>query len=432
MSGKTTKIAQAWTELFDQYDILARVDTDGMFRISSAQINKLHQARLMAKFDQSMQLPEIFFENKLSILPVAKGEYLIGPFVTHKKIEYSTNILPKQFEIPQLETIDARNLYSEASALLFAYNSGIISDIMNCNRDQVKLTVNGRMASGFFSFSIENSLKSKSPITIEVKNPQIEIDAGFESPDVFVICEAKNQASEELLIRQLYYPYRLWKNKISKPVVPMFLVFSNDIFHILTYEFEDIQDYNSITLKKYRMYKFADEDISLQEITALYHSIKVISEPNVAFPQADSFPRVLDLLSVLHEDDLTRNAVTLKYQFDSRQTNYYISACEYLGLVDRVSIEGSKRVYRLTPEARSIMSSPYKEKHLSLIKKILERPVFNAAFRIFVESSHRPSDNEIYKIMRSANLSISDTTIGRRVSTVRGWLHWILQIAVTE
>ncbi len=431
MSGGITKIDKAWEQLFDKYNILDKVGTVGIFRISSTQINEFHEARLMAKFDQSSQLPDIFRANNLSILPVTRGDYVIGPFKTHHKIVYRT-IKPKQVEIPPLETLDSKNLYSEASALFFAYNSGIINDIMGS--DKVQFTVNGRMRSGNFSFAIDNSLNPRMPVSVEVKNSQVEIDAGFESPDAFVICEAKNQASEELLIRQLYYPYRLWSDKISKPVVPVFLAFSNDIFHIFTYEFTDKNNYNSIRLKDYRKYAFAEDEISLQDIIELWKSAPIITEPDVTFPQADSFPRVLDLLSVLHEEELNRTEVTLKYEFDPRQTNYYVSACEYLGLIERFSTEENERGYRLTTEARNIMALSYKQKHLALIKKVLVCPVFHKAFGILVTHNELPDKNAVCQIMKSSHFSkpINDTTIGRRSSTVLGWLNWMIQVSVTE
>jgi hypothetical protein len=300
--------------------------------------------------------------------------------------------------------------------------------------NNVRFTVNGRMNSGNFSYFINNSLRPDNPIAVEVKNSQIEIDAGFESPDAFMVCEAKNQASEELLIRQLYYPYRKWSGKISKPIIPVFLAFSNDVFHIFVYEFTDRENYNSITLKDYREYTFADEDVSLQDIIELWRSTSVIAEPNVTFPQADSFPRVLDLLSVLHEEELTRSEVTLKYEFDPRQTNYYVSACEYLGLVERFSTDTSERGYRLTADTRSIMALPYKKKHLALIKKIFERSVFFKAFDIFISSSILPDKQAICQIMKSTNfpIPINDTTIERRSSTVIGWLKWMIDISVAE
>jgi len=431
VSGGTTKIDKAWEQLFDKHKILACVDSIGSFRISSAQINEYHEARLMAKFDQSTHLPDIFRANQLSILPVTRGEYLIGPFVTHEKVNYRTMVKPKQVTDPRLESLNKENLYSEAAALFFAYNSGIIADIVG---SKVRFTVNGRMGSGNFSFSITNSLNPLVPIAVEVKSSQIEIDAGFESSDAFIICEAKNQASEELLIRQLYYPYRLWSEKISKPVIPMFLAFSNDVFHVFIYEFTDKQNHNSIMLKDYREYMFADEDISLQDIIELWRSTTIVTEPDVTFPQADSFPRVLDLLSVLHEEELTRSEVTLKYEFDPRQTNYYVSACEYLGLIERFSTSEKERGYRLTAEARIIMSLPYKKKHLALIKKILERSVFNKSFSVFLNSNEIPNKNIICTIMKDTNFSIAinETTIGRRSSTVLGWLKWMIDISVTE
>ncbi|MDR0673402.1 MAG: hypothetical protein LBF93_07045, partial [Zoogloeaceae bacterium] len=233
----------------------------------------------MAKFDQTTHLPKIFRDNNLSILPVTRGDYLIGQFVTHAPIRYDSTERPKQVENPRLETLKSDDLYSEASALFFAYNSGIIQDVMG--GDKVNLTVNGRMGSGVFSFHIRNSLQSQKSMTVDVKNSQVEIDAGFESSEAFLICEAKNQASEELLIRQLYYPYRLWSEKISKPVIPVFLAFSNDIFHVFTYAFEDKLDYNSIVLRGYQTYTFADEDVTLQDIIDVWRNTPVTAEPDV-------------------------------------------------------------------------------------------------------------------------------------------------------
>jgi hypothetical protein len=433
MSDDLTKIDKDWESLFEKYGILAHIQNKGSFRISSKQINEVHEARLMAKFDQSARLPEIFKKNKLSILPVARGDYLIGPFLTHIPIYYKEGVIPQKVENPQLETLNPSNLYSEASALFFAYNSGIISDIMG-GSNNVKFTVNGRMGSGEFSFSIQNQLQLQKPTIVSVKNSQIEIDAGFESPEAFLICEAKNHASEELLIRQLYYPYRLWSEKIAKPVIPVFLAFSNDVFHAFIYAFEDKQDYNSIYLKNYKAYTFADEDISLQDIKKVWQDVSNTEEPNVAFPQADSFERVLDLLSVLHEEDLTRTEVTLKYEFDPRQTNYYVAACKYLGLVEAFSAEYKERGYRLTVEARRIMSLPYKKKILALIKKIFERQVFKNAFGIFMESNCLPSRQTIYQIIKTADISkpINDITINRRASTVLSWLGWMITISVAE
>ncbi len=196
----------------------------------------------MAKFDQSTQLPSVFQSNKVSILPISRGEYIIGPFETHKKIAYP-NCRPTPVTIPDLETVDHANLYSEASALLFAYNSGIIKDVVN-TAGEIHYTVGGRMSSGCFDYVINRKNSETKTQKIAVENSQIEIDAGYEFAGGFCIVEAKNIAVEEILIRQLYYPYRLWKSKISKPVLPVLMVFSSDVFHFFQYRFEDVSQYN--------------------------------------------------------------------------------------------------------------------------------------------------------------------------------------------
>lgn len=419
-------IEQSWEILFDRHDILQRVEQDGIFRISSDEINTVREARLMAKFDQSAQLPEIFRKNNLSILPVTRGEYIIGPFETHLDIAYSDEA-PQPVKIPDLQTLDYTNLYSEASALLFAYNSGIIHDVMDA--EKIHFTVNGRMASGNFSYTIRNRTNPRESIPVAVQNAQVEIDAGYESPEAFCICEAKNIAAEEILIRQLYYPYRLWTSKIAKPVVPVFLVYSNDIFHTFKFTFDDIHHYNSLRLIERKSYTFADEAVTLNEVIDLWRRITPEPEPEVTFPQADSFARVVDLLSILYERDLSRDEVTLNYEFRDRQTNYYIDACRYLSFVEKYRSEDGEVMYTLTSQARAIMALRYKMKYMALIRKVLSLPVFHRAFEIVLRRGETPSKPEICSIMEESRLGINPTTIERRSSTVRGWIEWILRQA---
>jgi hypothetical protein len=428
MSEKRTVIAidKAWKLLFERHNIAAKVACNGYFQIKASEINTVKEARLMAKFDESVQLPDIFKINNLSILPISRREYIIGPFQTHEKIIYP-KCKPTPVAIPDLATIDHTNLYSEASALLFAYNSGIIQDMLNSS--DIHYTVNCRMSSGSFEYLINNKGDLPKSQKIIVQNTQIEIDAGYEFNNGFCIVEAKNVAVEEMLVRQLYYPYRLWKSKITKPVIPVFMVFSNDVFHLFQYTFEDINCYNSIKLISYNAYTFANETISLSEITEIWKSIKICNEPEVTFPQADTFMRIIDLLSILFEHGLTRDEVTMKYEFDPRQTSYYIAACDYLNFIERSKNINGETEYQLSIETRNIMTLSYKQKKLALVKRILERPVFNKAFGYIIQNNKIPNKKEVCDIMQSANLAISKTTIGRRSSTVISWIDWILRLA---
>lgn len=425
-----TKNDYAWEMLFDKYHILDALGKELTYKISSKQINEFREARLMAKFDESSYLPEVFRDNQLSILPVSRGEYVIGKFKTHQSLNaqcFEPHTI-QSIGDPQLETLNPDNLYSESLALSFAYNSGIFEKALGIR--SFKPTVNGRMGSGNFEFQIMSQMPDRFTFSIQVVNSQLEIDAGYESSDAFVICEAKNHIVSELLVRQLYYPYRLWSNTIRKPVIPIFLVYTNGNFHLFIYQFTNLLDYNSLALQSHQVFSVERKTISLSEIVKIYKSITKICEPDVVFPQANSFSRILDLLSVLHDRQLSWSEVAIRYEFDLRQTDYYITACEYLGLVKRISHASEETSYALTMAAKEILNSPYKVKCMSLVRRILSTPVFNEVFKVYLQTQRVPDVNSIVTIMSELHFHqpMELSTIRRRASTVRRWMQWIVSL----
>ncbi len=413
-----TKNDEAWQKLFEKYQILDEVNKNGCFEIETSQINQERESRLMAKFDHAVNLPKIFRDNNLSILPLSRSQYIIGNFHTHLPVKYNLEIPTIPWQFPrEIETIDYTNLYSESSALHCAFNIGIIDDLVE---SKSRFTVSGRMSTGIFDFSIKNSINNQS-YSINVTNSQCEIDGGFETDDCLILIEAKNYRVEDFLIRQLYYPYRLWSKKISKKVVPVLMTYSNDIFSFFIYEFPNISDYNSITLVQQKNYEIASEEIRRSEVDLLLTQIKIIPESQeITFPQADKFDRIIDLISLLLENSLTPNEITENYQFDQRQTGYYTSAGKYLGLIEK-----QDKIFTLTNEAKDILRQPQKLKYLKLIETILAHEVFNRAFKLSLEIGDIPSKEQITKLISESNLKITNTTIDRRASTVKGWIYWI-------
>jgi len=423
--SKTKKTAndRAWETLFERHNILEEVDKNGFFEIESPQINKERESRLMAKFDHSVNLPDIFRENDLSILPISRSKYVIGKFDTHFEVKYDSEIEVIPFNFPPgIESIDYTNLYSESSALHCAFNIGIIDDLLG---EKTAYTVSGRMSTESFDFNIINSFANK-PYSIQVKNSQCEIDAGFESNNYFVLIEAKNYAIDDFLIRQLYYPYRLWSKKMAKKVIPVLMTYSNDLFSFFIYEFSNDEDYNSLKLREQKNYTIAPEEIQRSDVDRVFNNIKVIAEPDVPFPQADKFERVVDLLSLLLERDLTKDDITENYEFDRRQTDYYTNAGLYIGLIENYKDSLTKKVtFCLTSEGRSILQKRPKLKYLELINKILERQVFYLVFQLALKLGGIPPKDAICKIISENRPDINDTTIKRRYFTVQGWISWI-------
>ncbi len=257
----------AWAKLFKQYQILSEVKRSGRFQISSSQINEFRESRLMAKFDHEVNLPAIFREHRLSILPVSRSEYLIGPFVTHQRLAYAAGPEVESIEpVGDLQSLDYTNLYSEAAALNYAYVSGLIDNLIG---EKTYHTVSGRMSTDSFAFTIQSTDLSEPPIEVAVENSQCEIDGGYEGSEHFILVEAKNFAVEDFLVRQLYYPYRLWSAKLSKRVVPVLMTYSNDVFDFFMFDVTKDHDYNSLRLARRKRYSFLQEDITRDDISAL-------------------------------------------------------------------------------------------------------------------------------------------------------------------
>lgn len=415
----------AWEQIFEKHRILDKIASKGSISISSVDINKYREARLMTKFDHRSQLPKLFIDNNLSILPTSRGTYEIGTFETFCDFN-NEDVEVTPIDFPTfLESIDYKDITSEATAINCAFVSKILHDFTN--EDNLLPTVSGRMSSSLFDFKINSG---NGLFKVKVGNSQIEIDGGYEGDNSLSLIEAKNYISDDFLIRQLYYPYRLWNNKITKQVRPIFLTYTNGIFHLREYEFVDSELYNSIRLIQHKKYAVQDGAINLEAIQNILDSIKTVKEPELPFPQADSFERVINLCELLKQRGfLSKDEITQNYDFDSRQTDYYSNAAKYLGLIENAQ-EGNQIGCVLTKLGFQIFSLPIIERQLEFVKLILSHSVFKNSLKLYFDKGNTPSKEEIVEIMKRSKLYKIDSeqTYRRRASTVLSWTNWVLEL----
>ena len=424
--SKISKLDQSWEKLFDKYKILDEINKNTVFEITAKDINEFREARLMTKFDHSSQLPSLFRNNKLSILPVTRGSYIIGRFNLFHTFEPESGI-ECSFEFPYLESLDYENITSESIAINCAYVSKILHDFVN--EEELLPTVNGRMSSSKFSFEIQSP--NNNLHNIQVTNSQIEIDGGYEGNESLILIEAKNYISDDFLIRQLYYPYRLWESKVSKKVRPVFLTYSNGEFHLREYAFNTLDNYNSIHLVRHKKYVVQRESFNIEKLQKLLINIKILPEPSdVPFPQADDFNRIINLCELLLEKDfLSKDEITENYAFTSRQTDYYSQAGQYLGLINLANDPVTKQTgCFLTELGHKILTTDLADRQELFIERILSHRVFNETLKSYLENGLVPSRTEIVLVMKESKLNgiEADSTFFRRASTVISWMHWIL------
>lgn len=420
-----TQNDEAWEILFERHHILEHIDREGKFVISADAIKEEREPRLMAKFDHRINLPQIFLDNHLAILPISRGKYVISNFEAYKEFPKSEEKVWEASLPDHIESLDAQDVHSEMIAINCAVASGIMADFFG--EDTLYSTVSGRMGSGQFEFQINNT-KMNCPTAIAVENAQIEIDAALEGLESLALIEAKQELSRDFLIRQLYYPFRVWSARIKKPVRPVFLVYSNGVFTLYEYCFEEPCSYNSLVCRKQKSYILGKPIQSIADLQLIsQRTARVQDNLDVPFPQADSFERIVNLCELLSARAMTKEEITGKYLFVPRQTDYYTNALIYLGLAEKYYDENHTLFLRLTENGNTVMRLPLYKRQYAFCEVILSHDLFRRVFNQYMDMGDMPSKTEIVALMRGNGVhDIGGDTLNRRASTIAGWVRWIV------
>ncbi len=243
--------SNSWKKIFDDYDMGRHNFDESPFFISALQIKKSVQkfkatsekeVRILCKHDTRETRPDIFKEHGLFLLPTKNGHFAIikgEGYVDIPKIEGEPKVYSSKLDF-DLETSKIGN--SEMQHLDFAYASSLIRTFIE--DPSLVLTIRGRKYTPKFDFFVG---KNK----IESESVQTEVDAGYEGKDKVVLIEAKNGKGKDVIIRQLYYPFRQWQEHTKKKVYTLFFEKNRDnTYSIWQFEFTDMLNYNSIKLIK--------------------------------------------------------------------------------------------------------------------------------------------------------------------------------------
>ena len=244
------RIDESWELIFKKYKIYDHDFDSSTFHITSDQIRDAFRGfkgagnrdvRILVKRDTRESRPQVFVNRSLFLLPVKNKHYVIvrgegyidiPPIKATKKVYMSK--LDFKLETPLIGD-------SEMQHVDFAYAASLIKTFMK--DESLVLTIRGRKYTPGFSFKVGKHI-------IETQSVQTEIDAGYEGKNQVVLVEAKNFKAENIIIRQLYYPFRQWKTHTQKPVVTLFFGKHGNTYSIWHFHFKDIENYNSIEMVK--------------------------------------------------------------------------------------------------------------------------------------------------------------------------------------
>ena len=168
----------------------------------------------------------------------------------------------------------------------------------------------------------------------------------------------------------------------------------------------------------------------LMEKKRILDEIVIVSEEknDIPFPQANSFDIVIKTLDLVYSDVNTASLISQCLGFAEREGKYYIDALRYLGLAEKSSKDGN---YYLTEEGFVTCANFDNQKNKKLFTKVMEHGVFNKIYRKASESNDIPTVEYICNVMAEEGIVLSDDTLRRRASTVRGWIQWLLECKIS-
>ncbi len=196
------------------------------------------------KFDSSDLLPERLKENGFFIVHLGKGKHAFVKGEGYHKFEKITRIKNIFSSKSVIDIIGS----SEAGAVSFIYNEGVVHDFLGVKDLKVHTARRSKVS---FSFKVNGS-------KLYADKQQIEIDGIFETKEGMIITvEAKNVEHEDFEIRQLFSIKKYFDMLTEKGIIPkntnlrlLFLVRLRDkeqnLCRLYEYKFTDSEDINSI------------------------------------------------------------------------------------------------------------------------------------------------------------------------------------------
>ncbi|WP_143461372.1 type II restriction enzyme [Levilactobacillus enshiensis] len=451
---------EVWQEIFDidGDKISDSLEKNGYFDITAPELkefsNKLNgpDVRNLAKFDRSYSLPAPFktgvsdIKHFINIMPLGYIDkvytYRLGRFNAYANLDIDENKEPELIKFPNVQTITPETIPSENTYIDAAFSSGMLNKALQDGGSQFLPVLHGRMGSGPMEFNIGTDHPQK----LSVNSAQIEIDATFENDRSIVIIEAKAVPEADFLVRQLYYPYYVIRNRgVTKPVRPAFLSLLAGTYYFNEYKFTDPNNYSTIKMVSQRSYRFFDNSpITLGDIVEIYNETKTILEPkSIVFPQANSYLKLVKTLTLLNdayfdEDNdsqgLHKRDIASVFGYAERQGDYYGNLILYLNLCVK---QGDS--YLINENGRTLLRElDTNEGKISLITLLLQHHPFRVVFKYLLDNPQKRThalsadDKKILagQVKPFLNTDYNDSTMKRRIESTDALVRSVIFDAI--
>ena len=417
-AAKPSKIEAAWTGLLDHHR--RPLLRDGIATITAKEVKDItgEEPRLIMNIYTREQVPKVM--KGYSVLPKTDKSYYIIRGDGYQDFEPVDGLdFHPPGDLKNILAIPSDGRYHNETQ---AVNAAYIASIIRTFTGEERLFPAGRGKGGrkYFSFWFQGDLKR---YLLECKGVRIEIDDGFEGDRIYLV-EAKLGSRSSFIIRQLYFPFLFWSLEgFRKEVVPLFITYSDKTFTIRQYEFEKVDEFHSIRLKRAANFSIASYEPlrTLAQILATTKRVKATPD-GIPFPQANDLRKVIDFVDAVAVGLSTTADIAELFDFTERQSHYYGDAAAFLGLVEKEKGQGR---YVLTPEGRRFSLADKQDRTEMLVRTLASLPVFREALEHYDDKG--TTDREliaegVLEYDRSVN---KESTAFRRAQSLERWIGWV-------
>ena len=386
-------------------------------RLCSADFKALGQEpRLMTKFDSRVARPDVLRKNGLFLLPETNGSYLLlredGYF--DLPAHHNSQVQDYQASFP-FPLVSLQNATGEMGRLDRLFQCRLIHQVVGAS--EMFATIRGRRRAPQFSYQVGNLGQ------FSASGIQYEIDQGYETRDEIILFEAKDTTPQDFLIRQIYFPFRVYHQQFGKRVRLFFFNYeaTSGVHSFHECRFDNPLQYRSLQIT--RSQHFRVHFPACEQPRTLGDWLASISAPSFAgiweIPQADDFGKVIAFARQVAAGYDDSELIAGAFDFSSRQSSYYRRAAEQLGLV-----YGQGGRYFLSDEGRRLNELSAGEREEQMIAKLLQVPVVRHAIQSALGGSGVISKAAVAASIQ-AHSKVGGDTIARRATSVISWLRWL-------
>jgi hypothetical protein len=398
------RIVDLWEEVISKKHIDVRAPVS---YVTAKEVKEMahKEPRLMAKMDTVEDMPRVFRDNGLFLLPVSRTKYAIvkgdGFHVLEEAAKPSVH--RTQFRFPT----SIEGVRSEGAFLDYALSSGVLGEFTG--HERLYLVARGRRTTPSFRFDFFNT-------ELQVDGAQLELDGGYESleGETMISVEAKIGVPSSFNIRQLYYPFRTFG--LKKPVRNVFFVYepSSRAYMFWEYEFVPQDRYERIRLAREGTFQVKVENpVSMKTFKNVEPTIDQV-------PQADSVDKIMAFPFRVAEGLDSAEKIKEAFGFTKRQSSYYRQAAEILGLV---AMQHDR--YLLTGEGERYVRLPIEERVTQMCRLLLSYRLMSEMWaRLSVDPKAVVSKGDIVALIGRRS-DLGGSTPLRRAQTMVAWFRWM-------